>query len=62
MLADFLPYSEQHYKELFRRQFVRLLLLYSGPLLVAVIYFSFQYNELINESSQLHLQATKPHL
>jgi two-component system NtrC family sensor kinase len=58
MLADFLPYGEQHYKELWRKQFVRLLLLYSGPLLVAIIYFSFQYNALIHESNQLHLQAT----
>ncbi|HUV14755.1 MAG TPA: ATP-binding protein [Acidobacteriota bacterium] len=58
MLADFLPFGEQHYKELWRKQVVRLLLLYSGPLLVAIVYFSFQYNELIHESNQLHLQAT----
>ena len=41
MLADFLPFGEQHYKELWRKQVVRLLLLYSGPLLVAIVYFSF---------------------
>jgi len=58
MLADFLPFGEQHYKDLWRKQVVRLLLLYSGPLLVAILYFSFQYNELIHESNQLHLQAT----
>ncbi len=58
MLADFLPFDEQHYKDLWRTQVVRLLLLYSGPLFLAIVYFSFQYNALINESDQLHLQAT----
>jgi two-component system NtrC family sensor kinase len=57
MLADFLPYGEQHYKDLWRKQVVRLLLLYSGPLLVAIAYFSFQYNLLTHESTQLHLKA-----
>ena len=56
-LADFLPFDEHHYKELWRRQVIRLLFSYVAPLLVAIGYFTVQYNQLAFESQRLHLEA-----
>ena len=56
-LADFLPFDEHHYKSLWRRQVVRLLFSYVVPLLVAIGYFTVQYNQLAFESQRLHLEA-----
>jgi hypothetical protein len=56
-LADFLPFDEQHYKELWRRQIVRLLFFYVAPLVIATAYFTVQYNQLAIESQRLHLEA-----
>ena len=55
--ADFSPFDERHYKELWRRQVVRLLLSYLAPLVLAVGYFAVQYDQLASESRRLHLQA-----
>ena len=55
--ADFSPFDERHYKELWRRQVVRLLLSYLAPLVVAVGYFTIQYDQLASESRQLELEA-----
>jgi two-component system NtrC family sensor kinase len=55
-LVDFPPFDERHYKELWRNQVFRLLLCYLGPLILVIIYFSVQYNQLADESRRLHLQ------
>lgn len=55
--ADFSPFDERHYKELWRRQVVRLLLSYLAPLVLAIGYFAVQYDQLASESRQLQLQA-----
>ncbi len=55
--ADFSPFDERHYKELWRRQVGRLLLSYLAPLVLAVGYFAVQYDQLASESRQLQLQA-----
>jgi two-component system NtrC family sensor kinase len=56
-LADFLPFDKHHYRELWRRQVVRLLFSYVAPLVVAIGYFTVQYNQLAFESQRLHLEA-----
>lgn len=56
-LADFLPFDEHHYRELWRRQVFRLILAYVGPLVIAVTYFTLQYNQLVHEGQRLHLEA-----
>jgi hypothetical protein len=55
-LADFLPFAERHYKELWRRQLTRLLLMYLGPLLVAIVHFTVQYNQVASDSRRILLQ------
>jgi len=55
--ADFSPFDEHHYKELWRRHVVRLLLSYLAPLVIAIGYFALQYDQLAIESQRLHLQA-----
>jgi two-component system NtrC family sensor kinase len=56
-LADFLPFDKQHYRDLWRRQVIRLLISYVAPLIVAIGYFTIQYNQLAFESQRLHLEA-----
>jgi two-component system NtrC family sensor kinase len=55
--ADSLPFNREHYREHKRRQIVRLLFTYLGPLIVLVIFFSLQYSALVSESRKLHLTA-----
>jgi two-component system NtrC family sensor kinase len=55
--VEFLPYDEKHYKELKRRNLVRLILTYSAPLFILTIYFYFQYNAIVTESNRLHLKS-----
>ncbi len=57
VLPEFLPFDEQHYRELRRRITVRLLLLYLGPVVLLAAYFYFQYDAIVSESNRLHLQA-----
>ncbi len=54
---DTLPFGKDHYRELRRKQVIRLLLTYLGPLLLLIIYFNIQYNNLLSESNRLHLTA-----
>jgi two-component system NtrC family sensor kinase len=56
-LAESLPFNKEHYKDLKRKQVIRLLLFYLGPLIVLIIFFSIQYNALVSESRRLHLTA-----
>ncbi len=56
-LPDSLPYNREHYRELKRRQIIRLLFTYLGPLIVLIIFFSIQYGGLVSESRKIHLSA-----
>ena len=51
-LADFSPYDEHHYRVLWRRQVLRLLISYVAPLVVALAYFAFQFNQLASETQR----------
>lgn len=49
--------NEQYYKELQRKNVIRLVLTYLAPLIILTIYFYFQYQGIILESNQAHLAA-----
>ena len=55
--ADALLFDERSYRELKRKQLIRLFLTYLAPLLLILIYFSYQYNQLASDSWRLHLTA-----
>lgn len=55
--SEYLPYDEKHYKDLKRRNILRLVLTYSAPLIILTVYFYFQYNAIVSESRRLHLKA-----
>ena len=55
--SEHLPYGKKHYRELKRRNIIRLVLTYSLPLILLSIYFYFQYDTIISESKRLHLKA-----
>jgi two-component system NtrC family sensor kinase len=48
--------SERHYKEVFRKQVFRLMLMYVVPLIVLTFFFQLQYRSMVNESNKLHLE------
>ncbi|MEW5924390.1 MAG: ATP-binding protein [Candidatus Zixiibacteriota bacterium] len=54
---DFGPYNKDHYRDLQRRNVIRLLLTYLLPLVLLAIYFIFQNNAIILESRRLHLKG-----
>ncbi len=56
-VAGFVSFAPEHYREMKRKNTVRLLITYIGPLLILIVYFFFQYDSLYNESRQLHLKA-----
>lgn len=56
--ADALLFDERTYKELKRKQLIRLFLTYLAPLLLILIYFSYQYDQLASDSWRLHLTAS----
>ena len=56
-LAESLPFDKEHYRELKRKQVIRLLFFYLGPLIVLIIFFSIQYSAMVAESRRLHLTA-----
>jgi len=55
--ADSLLFEERDYGELKRKQLTRLFFTYLAPLLVLLIYFSYQYQQLASESWKLHLKS-----
>ncbi|MCB2229089.1 ATP-binding protein [bacterium] len=57
VFPEYLPFDEQHYRELRRRTTVRLLLLYLAPVVLLAAYFYFQYGSIVSESHRLHLRA-----
>lgn len=54
---DFGPYNKDHYRDLQRRNVIRLLLTYLFPLVLLAIYFIFQNNAIIQDSRRLHLKG-----
>jgi two-component system NtrC family sensor kinase len=48
---------EKHYKDLKRKHIVRLSLMYLLPLLILIVYFQFQYSNMLNDSKTMHLQS-----
>ena len=52
-----LPFSESHYRDVKRKNVIRLLITYLGPLLVLAVYFYFQYGAIYEEGRRLHLRA-----
>ncbi|MFH2048047.1 MAG: ATP-binding protein [bacterium] len=52
-----LPFDREHYREIKRRHIARMFVTYLAPLILLVIYFQYRYNNLIAETSRLHLGA-----
>ena len=55
--ADTLLFDERDYRDLKRKQITRLFFTYLAPLLVILVYFSYQYQQLAADSARLHLRA-----
>ncbi len=49
--------TDRHYRDLKRRNVLRLFLTYIAPLIVLSLFFYFQYDAMASRSRQLHLQA-----
>ena len=56
-VLDFAPFDEEHYREIKRKNIIRLLLTYITPLILLTIYFYVQYGVIISEGRRLHLTA-----
>lgn len=52
---------DRYYRELLRKNFLRLALTYLAPLILLTIYFYLQYRNISRESQILHLQSTAEH-
>jgi len=50
-------FSKKMYRNLRRNYFIRLLLIYIMPLALLIVYFQYQYNDLMTESRELHLMS-----
>jgi len=48
---------EKHYKDLKRKHIIRLSLMYLLPLIILIVYFQFQYSNMLNDSKTMHLQS-----
>ncbi len=48
---------DSYYRELIKRNFLRLALTYLAPLIILIVYFHFQYREFHEHSRHTHLQA-----
>ena len=55
-LADFSPFDEHHYRDLWRRQVGRLLLSYLAPLIVAIAFLTVEYAHLASKSKELYFE------
>ena len=56
-VQDYLPFPEQHYRDIKRKHLIRLFLTYLAPLILLAIYFLIQYGALDTESRRSHLRA-----
>ncbi len=50
-------FDSGHYREMRRRNIIRLLFTYIGPLVFLAVFFFFQYDAIVSESRRLHLKA-----
>lgn len=48
---------EKHYNDLKRKHVFRLSMMYLLPLIILIIYFQFQYTNLLSDSRSMHLQS-----
>lgn len=48
---------DRYYRELLRRNFLRLALTYLAPLILLIVYFRFQYNAFYEQSRHTHMQS-----
>ena len=55
--ADYYPLDEKRYRELRRRQVVRLFMTYLAPFVILTLYLYVQYRAIVSESRLLHLRA-----
>jgi len=55
--ADSLLFDERGYGDFRRKQLTRLFFTYLAPLLILLVYFSYQYHQLASDSWRLHLTA-----
>jgi two-component system NtrC family sensor kinase len=49
--------SEEYYRDLQRKNLLRLVLIYLAPLIILSLYFYFQYRSILRQSSQNHLKT-----
>jgi len=50
-------HSERYYRELQRKNLLRLVLTYLAPLIILTLYFYFQYHSILQESTRNHLRT-----
>jgi len=50
-------FASSHYREIKRRNLIRLARTYLAPLIILTVYFYYQYSGLVAESRRLHLKA-----
>lgn len=50
-------FDSSHYREIKRRNLVRLARTYLAPLIILTVYFYYQYSAMVAESRRLHLKA-----
>jgi two-component system, NtrC family, sensor kinase len=55
--GDFDQLGRKYYRDLQRRNIVRLLLSYLAPLVILIIYFNIEYDALLDEGKRLHLES-----
>lgn len=49
--------SKKHYRDLLRKNIIRLFLTYLAPLILFVFFFEYQYATMLRDSSNLHLKS-----
>jgi two-component system NtrC family sensor kinase len=57
LAGDFDQLGRKYYKDLQRRNIVRLVLTYFAPLVILIIYFNIEYNAILREGKRLHLES-----
>lgn len=50
-------FDEAYYTTIFKKQFTRLFLTYLLPLIFLIVFFHFEYKNIISESEKLHLKS-----
>ncbi len=55
--GDFDRLGREYYKDMQRRNIIRLLLTYLAPLVILIIFFNIEYDALLDEGKRLHLKS-----